>query len=128
VRHNQFGVEVNLPTIIGSAVLSEPEKRIIRECMVAILEASFIDDWEFGTRIGVSREELRAILSHPELDCYSREEGVQLAINNSMNELLHGVRISPAEWSNWLPVSRKEVLRTYEKWRTENGCDPGGII
>ena len=67
-------------------------------CMLAILEGPFIDDSEFHARLGLERHVMRDILSRwPILDDEADESPARLAINNCMNEVCHGVRISAAQ-------------------------------
>src|ERR1700736_1053947 len=107
-------------SIVVMRMLNGAEQEIVRRCLVAMLDGDFIDDWEFQTRLGLSRDALRAILKRPELDNSSEEEDVQLAINNCMNELLNGLSISSAEWDQWLPMPKQEVERTFIKWNAQN--------
>ncbi len=101
---------------MASRALNAVEQEIVRRCLVALLEGDFIEDWEFHARLGLHRSSLKAILSRPEIDCSSEEEDVRLAIYNCMNELLHGLRISGADWDKWISVPKQEVHRTFSKW------------
>lgn len=106
-------------------VLNDVERDTIRRCLVAMVDGPFIEDWEFHTRIGVDRQKLRLILSEwPYLES-NIEESTQVAINNCMNEIVNGVRISPAEWNKWFVVPKEVVQRTYRKWCALNSQSPG---
>ncbi len=97
--------------------LTDGEKDVVRRCLVAILHGPFIDDWEFHTRLGLNRRQLQAVLqSWPNLDDSAEESVANLAVNNCMNEVCHGVQIPAEHWSNWFATSRDEVQATYFKW------------
>jgi hypothetical protein len=84
--------------------------------MQAVLDGSWIDDFEFETRLGFERESLKAILSSwPVLDD-STNGVVRLAINNCMNEVCHGINISDGDWNTWFTQSREQVAATFSKW------------
>jgi hypothetical protein len=85
--------------------------------MVAIAEGQFLENADFQTRLGIDRRTLGAILSDPDFDYRSDDPDVNLAINNCMNEIAHGVRIPPAEWGQWFAVPLQEVKRTFLKWQ-----------
>jgi len=107
--------------------LSEAEKETVHQCLTAILNGRFIEDWEFSTRLGLDRDALRRILgSWPQLDD-TAEGPVRLAINNCMNEVCHGVNISPAEWDTWFTVPYEDVKVTYFKWAKLVGYSSSGI-
>ena len=107
--------------------LNKTEKETVHQCLKVILNGSYIDDWEFSTRLGFDRESLKQVLSlRPQLD--DSEDGlIRLAINNCMNEVCHGIDISPAEWKSWFTVSREEAKATYFKWAKLAGYLSSGI-
>ena len=43
--------------------LPQRQEDIIRECMVAIAQGPFLEEWEFQTRMGSTRAELDAVLT-----------------------------------------------------------------
>jgi len=97
--------------------LSTDEKEIVLNCMTAIYAGPYIEDWEFQTRLGVSRQELAKVISmYPDLVDEGDDSTVSLGINNSMNEICHGVYIPPQEWQRWFAVSKDHVKRVYAKW------------
>jgi hypothetical protein len=84
--------------------------------MQAVLDGSWIDDFEFATRLGFERESLKEILgTWPLLDDSANGLG-RLAINNCMNEVCHGINISPRDWSDWFTQSPDEVKATFSEW------------
>lgn len=88
--------------------------------MAAIFE--YLDPEQFHPRLGVWAEEMRALLNQwPDLDDSSDDGSATLAINNSLNDLLHGVGISDSEAIALTGVDRKEMYRIYKKWATAKG-------
>lgn len=102
--------------------LSPKDQKIIRDCLNSILEGSLIEDWEFHTRLGLTRRELRKVLERwPELDDSLSDSCDAIAINNCLNEVCHGVRMSEEEWKTWFDNSRSEVERVYLDWMKSGG-------
>jgi len=110
--------------------LPEEEREIIRSCLRAVLEGPFIDDDEFQTRLGVDRIALKELLeSWPDVDDSTDDSRDCLLINNSMNELCHGVKTTPEEWARWFGpgISREMVKRTYTNWTIAKGWPGTGV-
>lgn len=102
--------------------LGDPQKKIVRECLVAILEGPFIPEWELHARVGLDREGLRSIIEKwPELDDAEQNSPAHLAINNCMNEVCHDIRFSVHEWKNWFTASRETIQSIYRKWTNLSG-------
>ncbi len=114
----------------GIKSLTEPEKATVRECVDFIFSSGRFDlaaDCE--TRIGVSVEQLKAVLSAwPKVqDEISGSHGF-LVINNSLNEVCHGPDAPGAEqWAEYLSVPREQVVRIYQKWAKSLGLSHTGI-
>ena len=107
--------------------LSEKDKRIVRECMNAIVDGPFLDDFEFETRIGVDREEMRRILrTYPDLEDDNDESPTAICINNSLNEVSYGLPFSDDEWSAWFTVTRSEIQEVYKAWARQRGWTSTG--
>jgi len=97
--------------------LNNAEREVVRECLRAAIEGSFFPDWEFHTLFGLERTEVSdVLLAWPNLD--ETRELVSLAINNSFANLLgYPWDCDSQEWSKFISVSEKEVIRIFEKWR-----------
>jgi hypothetical protein len=105
--------------------LSDDETKVLKECIKAAAYGPFfVDDgakddpyWEIRSLFGLTIEELRKIADTlPNLDL--EDENVDLAINNSINNLLgypHGC--SDEVWSKYISVSEDELRRIFFKWR-----------
>jgi hypothetical protein len=108
--------------------LGEADKDVVRACMIAIMEGPWIDDWEFQTRLGIDRDELRGLISAwPLLDDTAEDSPARLAINNCMNEVCHGVPIAAEQWDRWFIVSRDQIRATYARWAKLAGYSHTGI-
>jgi hypothetical protein len=94
--------------------LNEKEREVVRECLQAAVEGPFFPDWEFHTLFGLEREEVKTVLkSWPKLN--EADETVQLAINNSLNNLLGYPHGCEEEWPQFISVSGSEVARILNK-------------
>jgi len=99
------------------SVFDERENDVIRQCLIAVLDGPFIDDWEFETRLGFDRPTLREILSaHDQSGYKPKYPELSLAVNNCMNEIANGVTISPEKWARWFTVPKQMVESTLLKW------------
>jgi hypothetical protein len=97
--------------------MSDEEREAIRLSLTAMCYGPFLEEFEFHTRMGVSRETIAALLKQwPNLDDSPAESDVVLAINNSLNELCFGIDISNEEWNRWLNFSRTRLMAIYRKW------------
>jgi hypothetical protein len=107
------------------ASLDPEEGEVIRRTM----EATFrFFDFDFHTRLGVSPEKMRALLgAWPSVDDTLDDSDACLAINNSLNDLLHGVGISDKDAMEFVGVSREEMLRVYRKWAAARGWTSTGV-
>jgi hypothetical protein len=101
---------------VSLAGLEESERGIIRQCLRAAADGPFFPDWEFETLFGLGRNELKDILEiWPDVD--ESEEKVQIAINNTLNNLLGYPHGCEKEWHQFITASAKQVQVIFEKWR-----------
>jgi hypothetical protein len=100
----------------------------VLQCMRAVADGPEIEDWEFHTRFGLDRTNLRRIISlWPDIDDSSENSDGFLAINNCLNEVCHGICISAADWPKWFTRPRDEVNQTYDKWLNLGKLPAGGL-
>ena len=79
-------------------------------------------DFDFHTRLGVTPEEMQALLdAWPNIDDEDDESDAHVAINNAFNDLLNGTGISDSEAVELTGASRTEMLRIYRKWTQGRG-------
>src|SRR6266478_180229 len=101
--------------------LSSDDQESILQCMRAIADGPYVENWEIHTRLGITRETLKQVISlWPDIedDPGDRENCSVgfLAINNCMNEVCNGIRIPQEEWGDWFTRARSEVADSYRKW------------
>jgi|SRR5579871_1778409 len=108
-----------------AAALTTEEREVIRRAMSATFQ---FFDFDFGARLGVAPEAMRAILKRwPDVNDAEDSSDVSLAINNTMNDLLHGVGISDDEAQRITGASRAEMYRIYRKWAESRGWPSTGV-
>jgi hypothetical protein len=78
--------------------LSEVDKRIMGEALRAAADGPFFPDWEFHTLFGLERCVVRAI-AHAWPEPPAPTEEIELAVNNTLNNLLGYPHDQDAVWS-----------------------------
>jgi hypothetical protein len=107
------------------ALLDPEEREVIRRTMKATFRYF---DFDFDTRLGVTRKKMRALLrAWPNADDTDDHSDACLAINNSLNDLLHGAGISDNDAMEFIGVGRAEMLRVYHKWAAARGWTSTGV-
>jgi hypothetical protein len=101
------------------ARLTPEEREVVRRTMQATFRYF---DADFHTRLGVDPETMRWLLANwPAIDDEKDDSDGCLAINNSLNDLLHGVGIGESDAIELTGVGRAEMERVYRKWKTGRG-------
>lgn len=109
--------------------LPQRQKDLIYECMVAIAQGPFLEEWEFQTRTGITRAELETVIARwPNYDDVAGETIQTLAINNCLNEILNGVFVSSCQWEQWMSGTKSELTDAYKHWAKLRGWTTTGII
>jgi hypothetical protein len=107
------------------ASLTPDEREVVRRSMLATFR---LFDFDFHTRLGIEPEVMRSLLAAwPSIDDTNDDSDACLAVNNSLNDLLHGVGISEVEALELVGVSRTEMGRVYRKWATARGWAKTGM-
>ena len=108
--------------------LTQKEQDLVLQSLRMIEHCHEIQDREFHTRLGITRPALRRVISQwPEIDNGMQGSDEFLAINNCMNEVCNGIRLTPQEWAVWFTESRDVVRQAYENWLRLRGHTTGGI-
>ena len=97
--------------------LKDQELELIRRCIIAAKDRI---GGGYYSRIGIRKSEADAILQRWPLIAkfYSQEScGIELLSYNSLNEVLHGVRISEEEIIEEIGASSGELSEILERWR-----------
>ena len=106
--------------------LSEKEREVVK---LAIQEAMNQLEWDLETRIGVSKDSLEYILhTWPNVDDTKDGSVECVAINNSLNDLLHGIGLSEEKIKESTGVGREELLDIYRKWAKARGWSSTGVM
>jgi hypothetical protein len=106
--------------------LSIEEKEAVRRAIAAM---PAVLTFEFEARMGITEESASFLLDiWPDVDDSEDDSNACLAINNSLNDLLHGVGINDAQCRELTGVNREELMRIYRKWATARGWDNTGVI
>lgn len=107
------------------AALTQHELEVVRRCM----EGTFrYFDFNFDARLAVSQEVMRELLGQwPDVDDTDDEGFACIAINNALNDLLHGVGISDDEALELTGANRSEMYRIYKKWASTRGWSSTGV-
>jgi hypothetical protein len=107
------------------AALAPYEREVIQRSMEATFQ---FFDADFETRLGISPSAMRRLLSDwPDLDDGNDDSDACLAINNAMNDLLHGVGIDDQRAKELTGTDRRGMLRIYGKWAKSRGWSSTGI-
>ncbi len=105
--------------------LSEDEQLVVRRSLELIFEYF---DLDFHKRVGVSKAEMQQVIdAWPEIDDLDDDSVASIAINNTLNELLHGVSIADDECRDKIGVDYVDLLRIYKKWASLRGWDRTGV-
>lgn len=99
--------------------LKEEERQVIYECLKCVASGTVIKhDWEFHLVFGIEVSELKKVFeAWPNID--DSNEVVNLAINNSMVNLLGYPHGHHHAWEKKMPIPLTEIARVLNKWRGE---------
>jgi hypothetical protein len=107
------------------AALTPEEREVVLQTMRATFRYF---DFDFHSRLGITPQAMQAMLeAWPDIDDANDDSDACVAINNAMNDLLHGVGISETEAKELIGVSRAEMQRIYSKWAAARGWQSTGV-
>jgi len=88
--------------------LSDADRAILGQAPRAAADGLFFDEWEFHPLFGLTRSEIRAIAdAWPNVEVPSAN--VQLAVNNSLNNLVGYPQRQDSASSQWISVDRRKL-------------------
>ncbi|MGB9067819.1 MAG: hypothetical protein WCC21_04560 [Candidatus Acidiferrales bacterium] len=88
--------------------LSDADRAVLGQALRAAADGPFFDDEEFHTLFGLTRSEVRGVAdAWPNVEFQS--EDVQLAVNNSLNNLLGYPHRQDSVWSEWISVNPRQL-------------------
>jgi hypothetical protein len=98
--------------------LTPQERSIVKRAIDLILAGEYIEDFEFRTRLGVTRTEMALVSAKfAEVEQVGNEDIVTLSIHNALNEVCYGITIPEQEWQQWFGVSRDQVKTVFRVWQ-----------
>lgn len=107
------------------ASITSAERKVIRRAMQATFRYLGAD---FQTRLGIEPAVMQSLLAAWPIDDSHNDSDACLAVNNSLNELLHAVGIGETEALELLGVTHRELARIYyAKWTAARGWDETGV-
>jgi hypothetical protein len=96
--------------------LSPEELEIIREALLAAVRGPYFPEWEFGTLIGRTRDEVASILaSWPATDDPTSQD---VAVNNVLLNLLGYPHGEDAALIRDVPAGPNKIRSVLERWRS----------
>jgi hypothetical protein len=105
--------------------LSIEEKEVVRRAISAM---PVVLTFEFESRMGITEDSASFLMeTWPRVDDSDDNSEACLAINNALNDLLHGVGITDAQCQELTGVNREELWRIYRKWVTARGWENTGV-
>jgi len=100
--------------------LPDAERAVVGQALRAAADGPFFDDDEFHTLFGLTRAEVRNVAdAWPNVELQS--EDVQLAVNNSLNNLLGYPHRQDSVWSEWISVNRRQLDELFSRLRGHAG-------
>jgi hypothetical protein len=95
--------------------LDERERQIMFECLRAAVNGPFFPEWEVHTLFGLERQEVKQVAEMcPNID--DSNEQVNLAIHNSIGNLLGYPHGEENTWQKFISASPEEVEKVFQKW------------
>ena len=108
--------------------LSDEQRDTIRQAVIAVRDGGYVPRDDIYARIGVSLDAMNAFMNAwPEIDDRDDESDATLIINNSLNEICHGVDVPNRDWARWFSVPREAVKQTYRTWTSARGWPATGV-
>lgn len=96
--------------------LSDHDRALLGQALRAAAYGPLFPDWEFHTLFGLQRNGVRAIADAGP-DLVASSEDTDLAVNDSLNNLLGYPRGEDAIWPQWISVDRQQLRELPERVR-----------
>ena len=105
---------------MGVVHLDKKDQTLLRRCLTFASTTPLLDG-EFSTRIGTSKAEFDAMLARwPEAGDVSDDSAATVAINNALNEIVHGLSLSARDLTT-IGSSRGAIQALYFRWAQTHG-------
>ena len=106
--------------------LDRADQNQIRKCLEFVISSQELAG-EFATRIGAEPSEVRDMLARwPDPLAAPDGSGETVAINNALNEVVHGLHVSSADERS-LGATRGAIQALYFRWAQSRGWSATGI-
>ncbi len=103
-------------TFMDFNTLSDVDKAVVGQALRAAADGPFFPDWEFQTLFGLKHSDVCAIAdAWP--DPTASPEVVEIAVNNSLNNLLGYPHNMDAVWSIWISIDRHHLNEMFNRLR-----------
>jgi hypothetical protein len=113
---------------VGLDALNQDEISLVGRAVKLMATGDIVEEFEFGARMAVELPAFREMaLKWPDWDDTNDKSPECLAINNTLNDLLHGSGLSEPQCKEMLGVGRQELLRVYRKWAASRGWNATGV-
>lgn len=115
--------------------MEEGDGEVIRRCLNAAANGPFFSDSEFHTLFGLERWEVAMVLDawptpvdtkNPRWPEQAPKDVQDRAVKNAMNHLLGFPHGHDGAWTEYIPVSQREVAMVLQRWRGDDRFDPTG--
>lgn len=108
--------------------LNSNDVALIGRALNLMASGDVLQEFEFGARIGVDLPEFREVVATwPAWDDSDDRSAECLAINNTLNDLLHGVGLSDRQCREMLGAGKDELLSVYRRWAASRGWTATGV-
>ena len=98
--------------------LSPPAQQAILASLDFLRNTTEIEDWEFQTRVGVSRDEFKEIIEGwPPSDDEDPTSTAYLVINNTLNEICNGIPVDEDSLKEAVGSSLSVLRHVYAEWK-----------
>jgi len=110
------------------AALNQNDIALIGRALRLRAAGEILQEFEFGARIGVELPEFRGMVARwPAWDDADDRSPECLAINNTLNDLLHGVGLTERQCTEMLGTGKEELLGVYRRWAASRGWSATGV-
>ena len=101
------------------ATLGQNDVAVIGRVLQAMATGDILQGFEFGGRIGVELPEFREMVARwPAWDDADDRSPECFAINNTLNDLLHGVGLTERQFTELLGLGREKLVGVYRSLKT----------
>ena len=110
------------------AALNPNDVALLGRALQLMATGDILQEFEFGARIGVELPDFREMVARwPAWGDADDRSPECLAINNTLNDLLHGVGLTERQCTEMLGAGKEELLGVYRRWAASRGWSATGV-